>query len=266
VTSSPGHRVSGEALAGFYASHRHRAEDIYPSERRFLPWLAVHSRSVLDVGCAAGGFADIWAAFNHEVTYRGVDISAELVALGQRLRPQLQLEVGDAADGLALTDRCADTVQALGWLHWEPRYAAALTELWRLTRRCLFFDVRLAPGDRDVTGAQALSFDGVPGPAPEVPYLVVAWPAFAELLVGLSPATILGYGYWGPPSAGVTGVHDRVCFATFVLERRFAESPEGTRVAAELPLEWPAHQPSVSQLGAQWLATHITSESIGGPE
>ena len=84
----------------------------------------------------------------------------QLVALGRRLRPQLQLEVGDCAEGLALADRSADTVQALGWLHWEPRYAAALAELWRLTRRWLFFDVRIALGDSDVTGAQALAFDG----------------------------------------------------------------------------------------------------------
>src|SRR5204862_434647 len=62
--------VDHPQLVDFYASHRSRPEDLYPSERRFLPWLAGQSDRVLDAGCGAGGFAGIWRHFNPVI---GVD-------------------------------------------------------------------------------------------------------------------------------------------------------------------------------------------------
>ena len=114
-------------------------------------------------------------------------------------------------------------------LHWEPRYAAALAECWRLAERRLFFDVPLRDAPEDLVGSQ-----GLPGGG-ECPYLCLSWPRFAGLLVGLAPGSIRGFGYLGPPAANVTGMPPEVCFASFVIERGVGPPPP----MLELPFEWP---------------------------
>lgn len=221
-----------EELVEFFTAERNTISDLYPSERRFLGWLAQSHESVLDTGCAAGGLADVWRAYNPSITYRGVDVSTRLVDAARRLRPELEFLVGDPAEGLALPDSAADVVQALGWLHWEPRYRAALEELWRLAGRALFFDVRLdATAREDAIGLQHIVGGGTP------PYVVVAWQPFLDLLLSLRPAAILGYGYEGAPAPDAEGVPDTVVFATFVLRRGDAAA---TDVCIDAPLPWPA--------------------------
>src|SRR5579872_6417046 len=80
-------------LVTFYSNRRNRLDDLYPSERRFLPWLARGSSSVLDVGCAAGGFAEIWRSCNDRIEYVGVDVSPQLVDAARSLHPELDFRV-----------------------------------------------------------------------------------------------------------------------------------------------------------------------------
>jgi SAM-dependent methyltransferase len=198
------------AFVEHYTSRRNRVADLYPSEARFLPDLARSASSVLDVGCGAGGFVDIWRAFNAEVEYAGVDVSVPLVEAARQLHPGTRFEVGDCAEGLPLPDGAADVVQALGWLHWEPRWERALTELWRLTGRALFFDLRLGA---DAVGRQEFA------PGAWTPYLVLDRERLLERLRALGAASIRAYGYPGPPAPATEGLPDEVVFATFVLER-----------------------------------------------
>lgn len=245
------------ALISFYESHRRRPEDLYRSERRFLPWLASEASSVLDVGCALGGFKDIWRHFNPAIEYTGVDLSARLVEHARVLRPDSRFLQGHCAEGLPLPDRAADVVQALGWLHWEPKYAQALAELWRLAGRWLFFDARLRRGRSDLEGRQWLTFTGSElGTA--TPYIACSWAGFAELLSELLPTTVFAYGYWGPPADSVDGIDEDVCFVTFVLGRG---DESGTKVAMNAPLPWPeTWGDGVEALPDGWLQAHIPLE------
>jgi SAM-dependent methyltransferase len=223
-------------LVEFFSSGRNAPDDLYPSERRFLPWLARGAADVLDVGCAAGGFAGIWHAYNPALAYRGVDAAVALVEAARKLVPGSRFEVGDCASGIDMPDRSAEVVQALGWLHWEPRYLAALRELWRLTDRFLFFDVRLHAGIEDVTGEQRLDYKGDWDGQTTTPYITAAWEPFARALLGLKPAAVFAHGYYGPPAVTATGAPPEVVFATFVLERGDARA----RICLDLPLNWPA--------------------------
>lgn len=222
------HPLESAQLVEFFSGHRNRPEDLYPSEQRFLPELAAGAQTILDVGCAAGGFVDIWHAYNPALHYTGVDVSASLVAAARGLHPEESFLVGDCAEGLPLPDGAADLVAALGWLHWEPRYARALRELWRLTGRSLFFDVRLLDGPEDVVGTQEI-------PGGETPYLCLSWPRFAKLLDELAPGSIRACGYLGPPATTVQGMPEEICLAAFVLDR--GEPP--LDLSLDLPLEWP---------------------------
>lgn len=222
-------------LVEFYSGNRNRPEDLYPSERRYLPGLAAGAGSVLDVGCGAGGFAAVWRGFNADLEYTGVDASAALIEAAARLHPD---ETFVRADGAALpfADRSFDVVAALGWLHLEPRYAGALAELWRVARRSLFFDVRLLDGADDVVGEQRLALSGDWDGHTTIPYVCASWQALARVLEGLGPRRLRAFGYPGRPAATVSGVPDEVCLTTIVLER--GDGP--LELELDLPLEWPA--------------------------
>jgi trans-aconitate methyltransferase len=250
-------------LVEFYESHRNTPDDLYPSERRFLPWLARDSESVLDVGCAAGGFADIWRAYNPDVRYTGVDASHGLVEAAARIHPDLEFHHGDCAEGLPLPDAAADTVQALGWLHWEGRHEAALAELWRLAERFLFFDVRLQDENKeDQTAEQRLALSHDWDGHTTVPYIVHAWPTFANLLLSLQPTRVLATGYLGKPSDTVVGMQGSICFATFVLERAGSGPAE---VCLDLPLALPAELGGeVTVLPPEELARLAPAEGVIG--
>lgn len=243
-------------LVEYYETHRNRLADLYPSERRFLPWLAAQAESVLDVGCGAGGLAAVWTGLSPSIRYSGVDISAPLIEAARRAHPEHEFVRADAGTDLPFDDGYGDAVVALGWLHWEERYAAALTELWRVARRFVFFDLRLLDASgADATGAQRLALTGDWDGRTTVPYICAAWPRVAELLLSLQPARILGHGYWGAPAGTVVGVNDQVCFATFVLERSGSSGRSRTEVALDLPLRWPEHlESTVHLLGAAALA------------
>ena len=89
-----------------------------------------------------------------------------------------------------LPTRYADVVSAVGWLHWEPRYAAALAELWRLTGRYAFFDLRLVDGPGPDTNAmQRLALTADWDGRTTVPYICASWPRVAELLARPRPGS-----------------------------------------------------------------------------
>lgn len=229
-------------LVAFFSSHRNRPEDLYPSERRFLPWLARQARSVLDAGCAAGGFSDVWRAYRSEIEYTGVDFSQALVEEARRSHPHARFLRGDVAEGLDLPDCAADVVAALGWLHWEERRAQALVELWRLAGRFLFFDLRLLTAGRaTVRGIQVIGTSTETGQETTVPYLAEPWDELARRLLALRPARILAYGYWNAPAETVSGVDEQVCMATFVVEKASGRPDSALPlVCADLPLDWPS--------------------------
>lgn len=230
-------------LVEFYSSQRNTPDDLYPSERRFLPWLAGEADTVLDVGCGAGGFAAIWDHFHPGIAYTGVDASAALVGAARRLHPEARFEQADGSRPLPFADRSFDVVAGLGWLHLEPRYRDALPELWRVAGRRLFFDVRLQTEQpADVTGRQRLALSGDWDGATEIPYIAVAWAGFAQALLALGPASIRAHGYTGAPADTVSRMPVPVCFATFVLERSDAAADEPD-VLLDLPFPWPAGLP-----------------------
>ena len=229
-------------LVEFYSAGRSRPEDVYPSEERFLPWLAADASRVLDVGCGAGGFAAIWDHYRPGIDYVGVDASAGLVEAARRLHPGARFEQADGAGELPFPDGFADVVAGLGWLHLEPRYRHALPGLWRVTGERLFFDMRLQTRSADdEIGAQRLALAGEWDGTTTIPYIAAPWTGVAQAFVDLRPERILGYGYSGAPASTVDGMEEPICFATFVLER--GEGSGAPEVALDLPLEWPADVP-----------------------
>ena len=102
---------------------------------------------------------------------------------------------------------------------------------------------------------QKVAFDTTWDGTTTSPYIVVELPSFAALLVGLEPASIWGFGYWGRPADTVDGIDHEVCFAAFVLEKAPAGETVGLpTVCVDMPLPWPVHLESrVNQLDSSQL-------------
>ncbi len=244
-------------LIAFYSQHRNDPDDLYPSERRFLSWLAGHAESVLDIGCAAGGFSNVWRHYNKQINYVGVDVSASLIEVARKLHPDLSFFQGDCVEGLSFPARHSTVVSALGWLHWERRYKDALKELWRLTDRYLFFDLRVVDKpEGSVNGKQQITFLGGWDGKTTTPYVTVSWSSLADFFLEFAPLRILAHGYWGKPAETVMNIHTPVCFAAFVLEKKPDMSDQvATTVCLDLPLPWPeARKGNVAVLPATELA------------
>lgn len=230
------------ALVEFYSRFRSRPEDLYPSERRFLPWVARQSTSVLDTGCAAGGFSNIWRHYRPDISYVGVDVSASLIDAARRLHPDVQFIQANLTGRSELPDGCAVTVQSLGWLCWEPEYLRAIPELWRLAGRYLLLDLRLVEREEEESsGRQRVEYSRQWDGTTTTPYLTVAWPRVARLILDLHPRAVYAYGYWGKPAETVDGVAGDVCFAVLLLEKpSLDEIIDMPTVCVDMPLAWPA--------------------------
>ncbi|MDE0828162.1 MAG: hypothetical protein OSB03_03070, partial [Vicinamibacterales bacterium] len=121
-------------------------------------------------------------------------------------------------------------------------YVRTLAELWRLTDRYLFFDLRLVRQEKDAScGRQRMAYSGNWDGRTTTPYITVAWPSIARLFVELRPRTLYAYGYWGKPADTVERVGGDVCFSVFVLEKPAPDETIDTPVVCtDMPLAWPA--------------------------
>ena len=79
----------------FYSRHRSSEDQLYESERFFLPAIAREVETVLDIGCAAGGFFPIMRAFNPEIQYTGIDVTEAFIDLARARYDDAEFFVSD---------------------------------------------------------------------------------------------------------------------------------------------------------------------------
>ena len=155
----------------FYQMNRQRPEDMYTSERFFLPEILPSAHSVLDVGCAAGGFSRIMKSFNPTIDYTGVDINPQFVEIARRAFPDSRFK---ESDGINFdTPECSyDLVHSTGVLLHNSRYADMAAACYRQARRYIIYDFRLTWGP-SVVGTNKLQFEPAEGDRPLLPYVVL---------------------------------------------------------------------------------------------
>jgi SAM-dependent methyltransferase len=181
----------------FFRDNRSRPEDLYPSERIFLPGVVQSARSVLDVGCACGGFAAIMQAFNPCIDYVGVDIVAEMLSEAGRVHTAARF-LAAAGHALPFRDGAFDLVHCSGAVHLNSAYPALIAEMWRVARRHLLFDLRMTD-EASYAGTFMLDFAGGKG---ELPYHVVNVAEARGIIERLPapPRSVRVAGYRHPPS------------------------------------------------------------------
>jgi SAM-dependent methyltransferase len=151
--SSPPTKADNAAAWGlprvleYFDDHRSRSDDVYPSEWHFLEEQLHDGMSVLDVGCAQGGFANIIGERISGLHYTGIDISAEMVHRARDKFPQHNFhQVSEGSFGIDDNEQF-DLVLVLGILHLHEDWRQTISGAWHHTRKSLILDLRETDGD-----------------------------------------------------------------------------------------------------------------------
>lgn len=222
-------------IARFYTQHRNTWADFYASERWILERIAGDEnqlKRVLDVGCAAGGLGRALAERFALTEYVGVDINEQAiqaaVAMQNTFPVPAHFVCGDIAEPTCLPDQLFDLVCAFGCADWNIDSLGIIKACWGhvAPNGYLALSLRLTPeaGVNDMSKSyQSIYFgqDQPLDPVEKANYVVFNIHDALTLLANLSPAPgyLLGYGYWGRPSATAVTPYQRLVFTVFALRK-----------------------------------------------
>lgn len=211
----------------FFAGHRDRTEEVYPSEWFFLKESLEEGMSVLDVGCAQGGFAAVIAEHVRAFSYTGLDVNQEMVRRARARFPAHAFHHVKEGDFSALGGARFDLVLVLGILHLHEGWRDTIAGAWRHTARRLILDLREWEGatiEDKAVSSMAMDFagGGESHAQARVPYIVVNSGEALATLLALAPgaAGMARYGYLHAPSATATTPARRVMTTCYRIDRR----------------------------------------------
>jgi SAM-dependent methyltransferase len=227
VTSKDANSWSLPGVLDYFEQQRQNPSDVYPSEALFLDALLVEGISVLDVGCAMGGFAGIIATKLDRFSYTGIDISPAMLERARARHPQHEfVEVGET-DFAALGDRRFDLVLCLGILHLNEGWQELLAASWARARRSLLLDLRethLPTITNRATSYFKMDFGSASDAEharARLPYNIINTSDALAILHERCPdrARITRYGYTHAIAGSAVGPIQEVMMSTYCIER-----------------------------------------------
>lgn len=219
---------SSKDVVNYYLTHRDDIDDLYDSEKYFIEDTLKRGRSLLDIGCATGGFSKIVKKYNNKIIYAGVDISPVMIDEAKKRFPNYKFYVSDGLK-LDFPDESFDVCICFGVLHMMDRWRELLTEAWRVCSTTLLFDLRIAE-KRGICNAelsyQRLEFNGKWDGISKAPYVVASLDEAIRCIKNMRPKIkcIRSYGYWHPVSETTISTYEDVCMSAFCLEKKSPSS------------------------------------------
>lgn len=214
-----------ENAVRYYRHHRHTVDELYPSERYFLPVIARPDTRILDIGCAAGGFSRIISQREPSIFYTGIDSSRRMISQAHACYPETPFFVAQG-DALPFRSGSFDTATCFGTLHMALSWRKILAECWRSVKEYLIFDIRLIDEGRSVEDArisfERIAFLGEWDGTSVVPYVVLNVDDFMASVHDLSPSptSCQLYGYFHPVSPMTVTPYREVCMTACCLGKR----------------------------------------------
>lgn len=210
----------------FFDSRRASTEEVYPSEWFFLKDHINEGVSVLDIGCAQGGFARVLGEHLARFSYTGVDINADMIARARDRHPGHTFHHVPEGDYAVLGNTRFDLVLVLGILHLHESWRDTVAAAWQYTGGCLILDLRETDGpsieDKSVSYMK-MDFHGGGDEhsAMTLPYNIINAGEALGTVTGLceGAARISHYGYLHPVSSAAVCPVDRVMATTYCIER-----------------------------------------------
>lgn len=210
-------------VVDYYESHRRTLKDVYSSEWIFLKDRLCAGMSILDIGCAQGGFAGIIAECLKDFSYTGVDISETMIGKARARFPQHRFGVvKPSGEGIPVGE-VFDLVICLGILHLNVSWREVIRNAWKHTGKTLILDLRLSPGktieDKNISYFLMDSSvkDAPTSPGNHLPYNILniaeAFSDVTRLCEGAQK--IFQYGYTHPVSEFTISPVKQVLMTTF---------------------------------------------------
>lgn len=217
----------------YYSENRSNPADLYRSERHFLDRVVKNGISILDIGCACGGFYNIFRQMAENIRYTGVDISEKLVGKAKTLYPEAEFMV-NPPDRLEFKDSSFDLVFSSGVFHMTNCWRELYREAYRVAGGRTLVDFRLTEGS-GAKGKIALDFYGQ-NCENYADYIVLNVDELFGALGSLAPApkSVEAFGYMNAPSKMSDVRLKEVCMAFFLVEKGAAGNRK-TDYSLELP-------------------------------
>lgn len=212
----------------YWETHRNKISDLYYSEEYFFIPTVKKIKSVLDLGCAAGGFASIVRAIKDNVSYLGLDVSDFLIERAKLLHPNASFML---YNGYLLPDVLTDydLVFSFGVLHHVPDWRQLVSQMLQYSNKYVLFDLRLTLdatiNDINIS-YQKMQFNQEWDGHTVVPYVVNNIKEVIEGLLSLkcSNDTVNVFGYQLPPTELAVTTYRKVLMTSILIEKN-SESP-----------------------------------------
>lgn len=131
-----------DSVVSFFDNERNKPEDVYPSEWFFIKEILHNGMSILDIGCAQGGFANVFQHYLADFDYTGVDISPKMVERAKIRYPEHTFYHVGEEDYSILANRSYDLVLTLGILHLHESWRDTIKVAWKHCKKTLILDFR----------------------------------------------------------------------------------------------------------------------------
>lgn len=215
-------------IINFYLTSRNNEDDLYASEMKILPPVIKKSSSVLDIGCAAGGFSQIVKTIKPNVQYTGVDQSQTMIAAAKNSFPGNHF-FHCCGEDLYKIEQVFDASFCLGVLHMTKNWKQILEEAWKLSRRDMVFDVRMVENEGVCdpnTSYQYITFNEKHDNNFVAPYVIVGLEDIKNIIISLKPQirSLNAYGYWHETSPSTISPYKNVCMSVFHLSKNEGDS------------------------------------------
>ncbi len=215
-----------ERVVDFFDSGRTTTGDVYPSEWIFLKEQLRDGMSLLDVGCAQGGFASVAAEHVADVRYTGVDINAQMIERARERHPAHVFHHIPEGDLAVLGDAQFDLVLVLGILHLHESWRDTIKAAWAQTSGALLLDLRetqFASVEDKAASYFRMNFNGGDARYIEttLPYnLINSADALAAVIAACPGGRRLRrYGYLHPVSGAAVTPIETVMTSVYLVER-----------------------------------------------
>ncbi len=137
-----------DAVVKHFMGRRNDVSGMYPSEWVFLKDAIREGVSVLDVGCAVGGFAGVLRQCVKSFSYTGIDISPSMIAEAKQAYPDQRFFHVAENDFSNVAGEQFDLVLCLGILPLSENWRDTIRGAWDATKTSggLLIDIRETTG------------------------------------------------------------------------------------------------------------------------
>ena len=230
---------SNQSAIDYYYQNRHEVSDLYPSEKVFLPRVLFPGATVLDVGCASGGFFNIMRSFEPRIEYTGIDLSERAVELARERYPEATFLLTEGFE-LPFEDDSFDIVHCTSVFNNEPNYQGMMKEMYRVSSRFVLVDIRLLKGIGTVReSVYNIKFHG-DGVEAKVPYVVNDADEVVNFILQLEPKpkALRGTGYFHQVAKEAESTDGEVCMTVLLVQKGGRENGPTEIDLDDLPIEF----------------------------